>query len=209
MAWRAPSRRLPLSGIGPANDIPIAQRRVARRQAEHFFERRMPVKAAIVAKDEFVEICIDVLATQAGGVAKPSGDGTAVATLLRARRSFIVSAPSARTFSFGGAEAGSGCDARRLSTGQSIRAWRTLFGRQMKRNAGRTRYPIAALRAAWAGAHAGFSDSGPPLAISSDTRRRRFLHRRLFDRNSARSKRPARLRCRRLASRAEPVASDL
>ncbi len=83
MAWRAPSRRLPLSGIGPANDIPIAQRRVARRQAEHFFERRMPVKAAIVAKDEFVEICIDVLATQAGGVAKPSGDGTAVAALLR------------------------------------------------------------------------------------------------------------------------------
>src|SRR5271165_1490824 len=47
--WRAPSRRLPLSGIGPANDIPIARRRVARRQAEQFFERRMPVKAAIVA----------------------------------------------------------------------------------------------------------------------------------------------------------------
>src|SRR5271163_4341497 len=65
--------------------------------------------------------------------------------------------------------------------------------------------PIAALRAAWAGAHAAFSDFGPPLAISSDTRRRRFLHRRLFDRNSARSKRPARLRCRRLASRAERV----
>jgi hypothetical protein len=34
---------------------------------------------------------------------------------------------------------------------------------------GPTRYPIAALRAAWAAAHAGFSDSGPPLAISSDT----------------------------------------
>jgi hypothetical protein len=50
-------------------------------------------------------------------------------------------------------------------------------------NAGRTRYPIAALRAVWAGAHAGFSDSGPPLAISSDTRRRRVLRRRLFDRN--------------------------
>ena len=59
-----------------------------------------------------------------------------------------------------------------------------LCGRQMTRNAGRTRYPIAALRAAGAGAHAGFSDSGPPLAISSATRRRRFLHRRL--RNSAR-----------------------
>jgi hypothetical protein len=41
---------------------------------------------------------------------------------------------------------------------------------------GPTQYPIAALRAAWAWAHAGFSDSGPPLAISSDTRRRRFLH---------------------------------
>ena len=38
VAWRAPSRRLPLSGIGPANDIPIARRRVARRQAEQFFE---------------------------------------------------------------------------------------------------------------------------------------------------------------------------
>src|SRR5208337_4986381 len=59
VAWRAPSRRLPLSGIGPANDIPIARRRVARRQAEQFFERRMPVKAAIVAKDKFLEICID------------------------------------------------------------------------------------------------------------------------------------------------------
>ena len=33
---------------------------------------------------------------------------------------------------------GSGCDARRLSTGRSIRAWRTLCGRQMTRNAGQT-----------------------------------------------------------------------
>ena len=32
----------------------------------------------------------------------------------------------------------SGCDARRLSTGRSIRAWRTLCGRQMTRNAGQT-----------------------------------------------------------------------
>ena len=38
MAWRAPGRRLPLSGICPANDIPVARRRVARRQAEQFFE---------------------------------------------------------------------------------------------------------------------------------------------------------------------------
>jgi hypothetical protein len=29
------------------------------------------------------------------------------------------------------------CDARRLSTGRSIRAWHTLCGRQMARNAGR------------------------------------------------------------------------
>jgi hypothetical protein len=37
-----------------------------------------------------------------------------------------------------GAEAcGRQCDARRLSTGRSIRAWRTLCGRQMTRNAGR------------------------------------------------------------------------
>ena len=33
---------------------------------------------------------------------------------------------------------GSGCDARRLSTGRSIRAWRTLCGRQITRNAGPT-----------------------------------------------------------------------
>jgi len=33
---------------------------------------------------------------------------------------------------------GNGCDARRLSTGRSIRAWRTLCGRQMIRNAGQT-----------------------------------------------------------------------
>ena len=32
----------------------------------------------------------------------------------------------------------SGCDARRLSTDRSIRAWRTLCGRQMTRNAGPT-----------------------------------------------------------------------
>jgi hypothetical protein len=35
------------------------------------------------------------------------------------------------------AAGGIGCDARRLSTGRSIRAWRTLCGRQMTRNAGR------------------------------------------------------------------------
>jgi hypothetical protein len=34
------------------------------------------------------------------------------------------------------AASGSGCDARRLSTGRSIRAWRTLCGRQMVRNSG-------------------------------------------------------------------------
>jgi len=38
---------------------------MARREAEHCFKRRVPVKAAIVAKNEFVEICIDVLAAQA------------------------------------------------------------------------------------------------------------------------------------------------
>jgi hypothetical protein len=32
------------------------------------------------------------------------------------------------------ADCGSGCDARRLPTGRSIRAWRTLCGRQMTRN---------------------------------------------------------------------------
>ena len=38
---------------------------MARREAEHCFKRRVSVKAAIVAKNEFVEICIDVLAAQA------------------------------------------------------------------------------------------------------------------------------------------------
>jgi hypothetical protein len=52
----------------------------------------------------------------------------------------------ARTFSFGDAEAGSGCDARRFPTGRSIRAWRTLCGRQMTRNAGLRASPLRPLR---------------------------------------------------------------
>jgi hypothetical protein len=43
----------------------------------------------------------------------------------------------------------SGCDARRLSTGRSIRAWRTLCGRQMTRNVGRRRAP--AIKPMWQG----------------------------------------------------------
>ena len=34
-------------------------------QPEQGFERNMPVEAAIVAKDEFIEIGVDVLAPQA------------------------------------------------------------------------------------------------------------------------------------------------
>ncbi len=41
------------AGIGAAYDVPIASRLVARREAEDCFERDMPVKSAIVAKNEF------------------------------------------------------------------------------------------------------------------------------------------------------------
>src|SRR6516162_907043 len=56
--WRLPNRRVALSRIGAAGDVPIAHRFTVRGKAEHGFERDVPVKAAIVAKDEFVEICI-------------------------------------------------------------------------------------------------------------------------------------------------------
>src|SRR5271157_2663993 len=71
-----PSRRLPASRlvsecrrasarIGSSNDVPVACGHVMRGKAEHGFERDMPVKAAIVAEDEFVEIRINMLAPQA------------------------------------------------------------------------------------------------------------------------------------------------
>ena len=63
--WRLPNRRVALSRIGAAGDVPIAHRLTVRGKAEHGFERDVPVKAAIVAKDEFVEICVDVLAAKA------------------------------------------------------------------------------------------------------------------------------------------------
>ena len=40
-------------------------RRVVGGEAEHGFERDVPVKSAIVAKHEFIEVGIDVLASQA------------------------------------------------------------------------------------------------------------------------------------------------
>ena len=54
-----------LAGIGAAYDVPIAGRLVTRGEAEDCFERDVPVKSAIVAKHEFVEICVGVLAAQA------------------------------------------------------------------------------------------------------------------------------------------------
>ena len=57
--------RVGLSRIGAAGDVPIAHRFMMRGKAEHSFERDVPVKAAIVAKDEFFEICVDVLAAKA------------------------------------------------------------------------------------------------------------------------------------------------
>jgi hypothetical protein len=58
-----------------------------------------------------------------------------------------------------GAEPGAGCDARRLSTGRSIPAWRTLCGRQMTPNAGRDS-PIGRTAADHAGKQLGVPDSG-------------------------------------------------
>jgi hypothetical protein len=52
-------------GFGGPGDVPVGLRRATRGEAEDRFERNMPVKASIVAKDEFVEIDVDVFAAQA------------------------------------------------------------------------------------------------------------------------------------------------
>lgn len=54
-----------LAGIVPLNDVPIAHRLVAHGEAQHGLERDMPVKSAVVAKHELVEIGVDVLTAQA------------------------------------------------------------------------------------------------------------------------------------------------
>ena len=58
-------RGVSFAGIGAAYDVRIARRLMARRKPEQGFERDMPVKAAIGAKHEFVEIGVHMLAAQA------------------------------------------------------------------------------------------------------------------------------------------------
>jgi len=53
-----------LAGGVSLDDVPIAPRLVVRGEARHGFERNVPVKSAVVATDELVEIGVDVLATQ-------------------------------------------------------------------------------------------------------------------------------------------------
>ena len=62
---RSPDRLDALSRIVSFDDVPVARRRMMCGQPEQGFERNMPVEAAIVAKDEFIEIGVDVRAAQA------------------------------------------------------------------------------------------------------------------------------------------------
>ena len=64
-ARRPPDRLNALSGIVSLDDVPVARRRMMCGQPEQGFERNVPVEAAIVAKDEFIEIGVDVRAAQA------------------------------------------------------------------------------------------------------------------------------------------------
>jgi hypothetical protein len=64
-ARRAPDRLDALSRIVSFDDVPVARRRMMCGQPEQGFERNVPVEAAIIAKDEFIEIGVDVRAAQA------------------------------------------------------------------------------------------------------------------------------------------------
>jgi len=65
-AARPPPDRLDaLSRIVSFDDVPVARRRMMCGQPEQGFERNVPVEAAIVAKDEFIEIGVDMRAAQA------------------------------------------------------------------------------------------------------------------------------------------------
>ena len=54
-----------MRGFDTLGDVPVGLGRALRGEAEDCFERNMPVKAPIVAKDEFVEIDVDMFAAQA------------------------------------------------------------------------------------------------------------------------------------------------
>ena len=73
LVWRLRGfeRLVTLAGIVPLDDVPIARRLVARDEAQHGLERGMPVKSAVVAEDELIEISVDVLAAQA--MIRPEG----------------------------------------------------------------------------------------------------------------------------------------
>jgi hypothetical protein len=62
---RGAERLATLAGIVSFDDVPVAYGRMVSRQPEQGFERNMPVKSAIVAKNEFVEIGVHMLAAQA------------------------------------------------------------------------------------------------------------------------------------------------
>src|SRR5271156_3756314 len=61
----ASERHDAVSWVSAPGDIPIADRFMVHGKTEHGFERDMPVKAAVVAEDKFIEVGIDMLATQA------------------------------------------------------------------------------------------------------------------------------------------------
>ena len=62
-----------LAGVIPLDDVPIARRFMMRGEAEQGFKRDMPVETAVVSKDKFIEIGVDVFAAQAViGAQRPS-----------------------------------------------------------------------------------------------------------------------------------------
>ena len=52
-------------GRAAVDDVAIGFWRAVRGEPEHRFERDVPMKAAVVAKDELIEIGVDMLAPQA------------------------------------------------------------------------------------------------------------------------------------------------
>ena len=75
---------------------PIARGRVVGGEAEHDFEGDVPVKSAIVAKHEFIEVGIDVLAAQAVIRASDQRFINANARWLHGRTMFAAIMPTTR-----------------------------------------------------------------------------------------------------------------